>query len=80
MVATQAATGAVLAVVASKTVPRLPPVAKDAQTDAAIKAALGIGLVIAATWVKNGWAKTALVGAGVGIAAGAAAPFIPALR
>ena len=80
MVATQAATGAVLAVAASKVVPRLPPVARDAKTDAAVKALVGLGLVLASVWVKNGWAKTALIGAGVGIATGAVTPFIPALR
>jgi hypothetical protein len=67
MVAIQATTGAALAVLANNQAIRLPQLASDPQTDAAIKALIGIGLVVASVWVKNGWIKTVLIGTGVGV-------------
>lgn len=80
MVATQAVTTAVLAVAASKAATRLPPLTANAQTDAAIKALAGVALVVASVLVKEGWGKSILIGAGVGLAVGAIAPLVPALR
>ena len=78
MVATQAVTTAALAVVTSRLATRAPRVSQDPRIDAAIKALVGVGLVLVATRV-DGWGKTILVGAGVGVAAAALAPFVPGL-
>ncbi len=80
MVATQAVATAVLAVAGSKLTSRLPPLTSDPKTDAAIKALAGVALVVASVWVKEGWTKSILIGAGVGLAVGAVGPLIPALR
>ena len=80
MVATQAVATAVLAVAGSKVTSRLPPLTSDPKTDAAIKALAGVALVVASVWVKEGWGKSILIGAGVGLAVGAVGPLVPALR
>jgi hypothetical protein len=80
MVATQAVVTAVLAVAGSKLTSRFPPLASDPKTDAAIKALAGVALVVASVWVKEGWGKSILIGAGVGLAVGAIGPLVPALR
>jgi hypothetical protein len=80
MVATQAVATAVLAVTASKAANRLPALTSDPKTDMAIKALAGVALVVASVWVKEGWGKSILIGAGVGLAVGAVAPLVPALR
>ncbi|MHB8633020.1 MAG: hypothetical protein ACYDBQ_03500 [Thermoplasmatota archaeon] len=80
MVATQAVATAALAVAGSKLTTRLPTLTADPKTDAAVKALIGVGLVVASVWVKEGWGKSILIGAGVGIAVGAIAPLVPALR
>ena len=80
MVATQAVATAVLAVAGSKVVSRFPPLTSDPKTDAAIKALAGVALVVASVWVKEGWGKSILIGAGVGLAVGAIGPLVPALR
>ena len=80
MVATQAVATAVLAVTGAKVIPKLPPLTSDPKTDAAIKALAGVALVVASVWVKEGWGKAILIGAGTGLAVGALAPLVPALR
>jgi len=80
MVATQAVATAVLAVAGSKMTQKLPPLTADPKTDAALKAALGAALVVASVWVKEGWTKSILIGAGVGLAVGALGHIVPALR
>jgi hypothetical protein len=79
MVAIQAATTAVLAITGSKVALRLPQLLPDPRTDAALKAALSLGLVLAAVWVKPGWGKSILVGTGVGLAVGSLMPLMPSL-
>jgi uncharacterized protein YqgC (DUF456 family) len=78
MVAVQAIADAVLATLVHQAVPRIHPLAKDPQTDLAIKALIGVGMIVAtALFVKkDGWAKTALIGAGVGLALGAGIPLV----
>jgi hypothetical protein len=80
MVATQAIATATLAVAGSKLVPRLPSLTANPQTDVALKALAGVALIVASAWVKEGWSKGILIGAGVGLAVGAVAPLVPALR
>lgn len=80
MVATQAVATAILAVAGSKVTSRLPALTSDPKTDAALKALAGVALVVASAWVKEGWGKSILIGAGVGLAVGALAPLVPALR
>jgi hypothetical protein len=56
------------------------PAADGGPEDAAIKALTGVALVVASVWVKEGWGKAILIGAGVGLAVGAVGPLVPALR
>ena len=79
MVAIQAATTAVLAITLSNVVGQkqfLP----NAQTDAAVKALIGLGLVLTSIWVKQGFVKSTMIGAGVGIAVGAGLPLVKSMR
>lgn len=82
MVATQAITTAILAVGGHQMVPRFQIPGVDPKTDAAIKALAGVALIVASAVLvkKDGWGKTILIGAGVGLALGAGIPLVKSMR
>lgn len=80
MVATQTALGMIGAVTAHRLTNQIPALNRDPQVDAAIKAGLGLAVVLASVWVKEPLAKTALIAVGVGVGSAAVFRFIPALQ
>jgi hypothetical protein len=76
---TQATTAAALAVAGSTVAKRLPLFIPNATADAMLKAALGVGAMLAAMAVKNDTGKAALIGLGVGVAHGALSKLYPVL-
>lgn len=76
MVATLTALGMAGAVAAHHGTRLIPQLNKDPQVDAAIKAALGLLVVIASAWIKDPKVKIALLALGVGVgSAGALAAY-----
>ena len=79
MVATQSAAGAAVAVATYVVAKRLPAFSSDPRTQAAIVAAAGLAVTLASIKVPHPMAKTAMVGAGVGLMARAASDAFPQL-
>ncbi len=80
MVATHTALGMIGAVTAHQLTTKIPQLNRDPQVDAAIKAALGLAVLLASVWIKEPLLKTAVLAVGVGVGSAAIVSLIPALQ